>query len=125
MVVTHGHLSQLWANMFLSMASLILLMKLRFLYQEIQRRMKRHRNYVMVNQTLQERCSLSLSLYRPRKALNIICITPRLLAPHSAILYGKIVLAQYRTQGFSSLMVSLRIPAVRCWLICHLALVAL
>ena len=78
MVVTHGHLSQLWANMFLSMASLILLMKLRFLYQEIQRRMKRHRNYVMVNQTLQERCSLSLSLYRPRKALNIISITAQL-----------------------------------------------
>ena len=71
MVVTHGHLSQLWANMFLSMASLILLMKLRFLYQEIQRRMKRHRNYVMVNQTLQERCSLSLSLYRPRIYINI------------------------------------------------------
>ena len=40
---------------------------------------------------------------RPRKALNIIRITPRSSALY-AILYGKIVLAQYRTQGFSTLM---------------------
>ena len=42
--------------------------------------------------------------YRPRKALNIIRITPRSSALYNAILYGKIVLAQYRTQGFSTLM---------------------
>ena len=41
---------------------------------------------------------------RPRKALNIIRITPRSSALYNAILYGKIVLAQYRTQGFSTLM---------------------
>ena len=62
MVVTHGHLSQLWANMFLSMASLILLMKLRFLYQEIQRRMKRHRNYGYDGEPNSSRKVLSLSL---------------------------------------------------------------
>ena len=38
--------------------------------------------------------------YRPREALNIIRITPRSSALYNAILYGKIVLAQYRTQGF-------------------------
>ena len=34
----------------------------------------------------------------------IIRITPRSSAFYNAILYGKIVLAQYRTQGFSTLM---------------------
>lgn len=48
----HVHML-LWANMFLSVASLILLMKLRFLYQEIQHRLKRHRNYVLVSRTLE------------------------------------------------------------------------
>ena len=43
-------------------------------------------------------------MYRPRKALNIIRITPRSSALYNAILNGKIVLAQYRTQGFSTLM---------------------
>ena len=38
--------------------------------------------------------------YRPREALNIIRISSAL---YNAILYG-IVLAQYRTQGFSTLM---------------------
>lgn len=52
--IHHLHML-LWANMFLSVASLILLMKLRYLYQEIQRRMKRHHNYIIVNQTL-EKC---------------------------------------------------------------------
>ncbi len=46
---------QLWANMFLSVASLIILMKLRFLYQELQRRIRRHANYVLVNETLEQR----------------------------------------------------------------------
>lgn len=48
-------LSQMWANMLLSVASLILLMKLRFLYQEIQRRLRRHHNYMLVNRTLENR----------------------------------------------------------------------
>jgi autocrine motility factor receptor len=50
------HLHMLiWANMFLSVASLILLMKLRFLYQEIQRKLKRHNNYILVKTTLEKR----------------------------------------------------------------------
>ena len=52
-------LSQMWANMLLSVASLILLMKLRFLYQEIQRRLRRHRNYMLVSQTLENRLALA------------------------------------------------------------------
>ena len=47
--------------MFLSVASLILLMKLRFLYQEIQRRLKRHRSYVNVTETLEKRCGIGRS----------------------------------------------------------------
>ena len=50
----HVHML-MWATMLLSMASLILLMKLRFLYQEIQRRLCRHRNYTSVSQTLENR----------------------------------------------------------------------
>ena len=45
----------MWANMLLSVASLILLMKLRFLYQEIQRRLRRHKNYLLVSRTLENR----------------------------------------------------------------------
>jgi autocrine motility factor receptor len=48
----------MWANMLLSVASLILLMKLRFLYQEIQRRLRRHHNYVLVSRTLESRFTL-------------------------------------------------------------------
>ncbi|XP_019849864.1 PREDICTED: E3 ubiquitin-protein ligase AMFR-like [Amphimedon queenslandica] len=48
----------LFANMFLSVASLILLMKLRFLYQEIQHKLKRHHNYVMVKHTLERSFNL-------------------------------------------------------------------
>ena len=55
--------------------------------------------------TLDSNCErLERRLYRPREALNIIRITPRSSALYNAILYGKIVLAQYRTQGFSTLM---------------------
>ena len=45
-------------------------------------------------------------VYRPRKALNIIRITPRSSAHYNAILYNKIVLAQYRTHGFLFLCAS-------------------
>ena len=43
-------------------------------------------------------------VYRPRKALNIIRITPRSSAHYNAILYGKIVLGQYRNSIFSSIV---------------------
>ncbi len=45
--VHHFHML-LWGNVFLSMASLVICMELRFLYSEIQRRIKRHRNFRQV-----------------------------------------------------------------------------
>lgn len=38
----------LWSNIFLSMASLVICMQLRYLFHEIQRRVKKHRNYLWV-----------------------------------------------------------------------------
>ncbi|XP_022082376.1 E3 ubiquitin-protein ligase AMFR-like [Acanthaster planci] len=50
--VHHFHML-LWGNVFLSMASLVICMELRYLYNEIQRRVKRHRNYRRVVQNMQ------------------------------------------------------------------------
>jgi E3 ubiquitin-protein ligase AMFR len=38
----------LWSNIFLSMASLVIIMQLRYLANEIQRKFKKHRNYLWV-----------------------------------------------------------------------------
>lgn len=38
----------LWSNIFLSMASLVIIMQLRYLTNEIQRKFKKHRNYLWV-----------------------------------------------------------------------------
>lgn len=38
----------LWSNIFLSMASLVICMQLRYLFYEIQRRITKHRNYLAV-----------------------------------------------------------------------------
>lgn len=38
----------LWGNIFLSMASLVICMQLRYLFYEIQRKLKRHKNYLQV-----------------------------------------------------------------------------
>lgn len=38
----------LWSNIFLSMASLVICMQLRFLFHEIQSRIRKHRNYLWV-----------------------------------------------------------------------------
>ncbi|XP_078608213.1 E3 ubiquitin-protein ligase AMFR-like isoform X4 [Branchiostoma floridae x Branchiostoma japonicum] len=38
----------LWGNIFLSMASLVICMQLRYLFHEIQRRMRKHSNYLRV-----------------------------------------------------------------------------
>lgn len=43
----HVHML-LWSNIFLSMASLVICMHLRYLLHEIQRRIKKHRNYLWV-----------------------------------------------------------------------------
>lgn len=38
----------LWSNIFLSMASLVIVMQLRYLSHEIQRKYRKHRNYLWV-----------------------------------------------------------------------------
>uniref|UniRef100_A0A2M3YZ65 E3 ubiquitin-protein ligase AMFR n=1 Tax=Anopheles braziliensis TaxID=58242 RepID=A0A2M3YZ65_9DIPT len=43
----HMHML-LWSNIFLSMASLVIIMQLRYLFNEIQRKIKKHRNYLWV-----------------------------------------------------------------------------
>ncbi|XP_031341179.1 E3 ubiquitin-protein ligase AMFR-like isoform X2 [Photinus pyralis] len=45
--VHHMHML-LWSNIFLSMASLVICMQLRYLFHEMQRRCKKHRNYLWV-----------------------------------------------------------------------------
>ncbi|KAI4467804.1 e3 ubiquitin-protein ligase rnf8 [Holotrichia oblita] len=51
--VHHLHML-LWSNIFLSMASLVICMQLRYLFQEIQDRYKKHRNYVLVRNHLEQ-----------------------------------------------------------------------
>lgn len=38
----------IWSNIFLSMASLVIVMQLRYLIHEIQRKVKKYRNYLWV-----------------------------------------------------------------------------
>ncbi|KAK7500282.1 hypothetical protein BaRGS_00008505 [Batillaria attramentaria] len=45
----------LWGNIFLSMASLVICMQLRYLFYEFQRRVKRHKNYLRVVKNMQAR----------------------------------------------------------------------
>ncbi|KAK7115460.1 E3 ubiquitin-protein ligase AMFR-like isoform X2 [Littorina saxatilis] len=45
----------LWGNIFLSMASLVICMQLRYLFYEFQRRIKRHKNYRQVVKNMQAR----------------------------------------------------------------------
>jgi len=45
--IHHLHML-IWSNIFLSMASLVICMQLRFLFHEIQRRFRRHKNYLLV-----------------------------------------------------------------------------
>lgn len=52
--VHHLHML-LWSNIFLSMASLVICMQLRYLFHEIQRRCKKHRNYLWVRNHLEQK----------------------------------------------------------------------
>lgn len=52
--VHHLHML-LWSNIFLSMASLVICMQLRFLFHEIQRRYRKHRNYLWVRNHLEQK----------------------------------------------------------------------
>ncbi|KAG5894686.1 hypothetical protein JTB14_034734 [Gonioctena quinquepunctata] len=52
-LVHHLHML-LWSNIFLSMASLVICMQLRYLSHEIQRKYKKHRNYLWVRNHLEQ-----------------------------------------------------------------------
>uniref|UniRef100_A0A1B6DDR8 E3 ubiquitin-protein ligase synoviolin-like TPR repeats domain-containing protein n=1 Tax=Clastoptera arizonana TaxID=38151 RepID=A0A1B6DDR8_9HEMI len=52
-LVHHIHML-IWSNIFLSMASLVICMHLRYLLHEIQRRIKKHRNYLWVLNHMQQ-----------------------------------------------------------------------
>ncbi|KAK7874530.1 hypothetical protein R5R35_013108 [Gryllus longicercus] len=52
-LVHHLHML-LWSNIFLSMASLVICMQLRYLCHEIQRRVKKHRNYLWVHNHMEQ-----------------------------------------------------------------------
>ncbi|XP_017785203.1 PREDICTED: E3 ubiquitin-protein ligase AMFR-like [Nicrophorus vespilloides] len=51
----------LWSNIFLSMASLVICMQLRYLFQEMQRRIKKHRNYLWVRNHLEQNYPMASS----------------------------------------------------------------
>ena len=59
----------LWVDMFLSMASLVLLMKLRFLYQEIYQKLEKHRVHWTITHNIQN----LLGWVEPRKEKCTIC----------------------------------------------------
>lgn len=49
----------LWSNIFLSMASLVIIMQLRYLANEIQRKFKKHRNYLWVLKHMEKNYQLA------------------------------------------------------------------
>ncbi|XP_064610639.1 E3 ubiquitin-protein ligase AMFR-like [Liolophura sinensis] len=49
----------LWGNIFLSMASLVICMQLRYLFHEFQRRIKRHKNYLQVVHNMESRFTMA------------------------------------------------------------------
>ncbi|KAJ8926117.1 hypothetical protein NQ315_009974 [Exocentrus adspersus] len=59
-LIHHLHML-LWSNIFLSMASLVICMQLRYLSHEIQRKYKKHRNYLWVRNHLEQNYPLATS----------------------------------------------------------------
>ena len=53
----------LWSNIFLSMASLVICMQLRYLFYEIQRRITKHRNYLAVLSHMEQKWVLFILKY--------------------------------------------------------------
>ncbi|XP_055598209.1 E3 ubiquitin-protein ligase AMFR-like [Uranotaenia lowii] len=49
----------LWANVFLSLASLVIIVQFRCLNNEIQRKFKKHRNYPWVLENMENSCPLA------------------------------------------------------------------
>ncbi len=64
-----AYVFQLWGNIFLSMASLVICMQLRYLFHEFQRRVKRHKNYLRVVNSMEARY-ISSSLLIHNKQIN-------------------------------------------------------
>lgn len=58
--IHHIHML-LWSNIFLSMASLVICMQLRYLFHEIQRRYKKHKNYLLVRNHLEQNYPMASS----------------------------------------------------------------
>lgn len=54
---------QLFGNIWLSMASLVIFMQLRYLFHEVQRRVRRHKNYLRVINNMEARSVYSCILY--------------------------------------------------------------
>lgn len=54
----------LWSNIFLSMASLVICMQLRCLFHEIQRRYKKHKNYLWAKNHLEQKYVLFLFFFK-------------------------------------------------------------
>ncbi|XP_041375159.1 E3 ubiquitin-protein ligase AMFR-like [Gigantopelta aegis] len=50
----------LWGNIFLSMASLVICMQLRYLFYEFQRRVKRHKNYLRVVKNVEAKFPMAM-----------------------------------------------------------------
>lgn len=63
LIVDFGHHLHmlLWSNIFLSMASLVILMQLRYLINEIKRKIKKHRNYLWVLNHMEKSYPLATS----------------------------------------------------------------
>uniref|UniRef100_T1ISV8 RING-type domain-containing protein n=1 Tax=Strigamia maritima TaxID=126957 RepID=T1ISV8_STRMM len=57
---THHLHMLLWGNIFLSMASLVICMQLRYLFYEMQRRVKKHKNYLRVVRHMERNYSMAL-----------------------------------------------------------------
>lgn len=51
----------LWGNIFLSMASLVICMQLRYLFYEMQRRLKKHKNYLRVVRHMEKNYPMALN----------------------------------------------------------------
>ncbi|XP_055538492.1 E3 ubiquitin-protein ligase AMFR-like [Wyeomyia smithii] len=63
LIVDFGHHLHmlLWSNIFLSMASLVIIMQLRYLINEIKRKIKKHRNYLWVLNHMEKSYPLATS----------------------------------------------------------------
>ncbi|XP_050073879.1 E3 ubiquitin-protein ligase AMFR-like [Anopheles maculipalpis] len=59
--LVHYFHMMLWSNIFLSMASLVILMQVRYLLNEIQRKIKKHRNYLWVLNHMEKSYPLATS----------------------------------------------------------------